>query len=96
MFKCLFLNFLAKILFTSSPLYLKYKLFFRTSIHSMPIRNTNTLAIPKHRTAMFQRSFSYQGPKQFNALTPDLKQTALCDLRFKFALRKHVLSLQRL
>ncbi|VEN58832.1 unnamed protein product, partial [Callosobruchus maculatus] len=62
-----FLNLLFTVLQTSCPVYLSEKLTFRNDIHNKSTRHKQMLSIPRHRSTMFQRSFSYQSAKLYNA-----------------------------
>nr|CAI5820641.1 unnamed protein product [Callosobruchus analis] len=53
----LLLNFLAKILATSSPTYLTKKLLFRTKAHIIPVRDNKLLTIPNIRQPCFNVPF---------------------------------------
>ena len=58
-----FACFLHKLLNSDKPKYLREKLIITSSRQN---RRCN-FAIPKHRTALFQRSFSYRAPKLINS-----------------------------
>lgn len=66
-----------KILINKTPSYLYNKVKYRTDIHNINIRRKNHLTIPKHRTAMFQRSFSFNIAKNMNTLSIDIRFTSL-------------------
>lgn len=72
LFRYHFILFLVCILKTSTPAYLSEKLIFRSSIHSVNIREQNKLTMPHHKTAIFRRSFTYQAVKIFNSLSSEL------------------------
>lgn len=61
-----FACFLHKVRQSGMPLYIKNKLNLRSSIHDRSTRNRQHFDIPKHRTALFQRSFSYLAPRLLN------------------------------
>ncbi|CAH0559663.1 unnamed protein product [Brassicogethes aeneus] len=52
------------------PPYLYNKIKFRTDVHTLNIRNRLNLTIPRHKSAIFQRSYSYNIAKWYNLL-PD-------------------------
>ena len=54
------------------PVALKRKFVFRENIHSRNIRFTGVLTVPHHRSAMFQRSFTYNAIKVYNSLPNEL------------------------
>nr|CAI5833417.1 unnamed protein product [Callosobruchus analis] len=62
-----FSNLLFTVLQTFCPVYLSDKLAFRDDIYNRTTRHKQMLSIPRHRTTMFQRSFSYQSAKLYNA-----------------------------
>jgi hypothetical protein len=76
-----------KILLNNSPDYLYLKLTPGTSIHSRLTRNCQKLNIPNHKTAQFQRCFSYNAAKIYNSIQTNLK--ALTSLQtFKKSVKK--------
>lgn len=92
-FKYNFLNFLSNVMKTSTPSYLNNKLIFRSNIHDRTVRNKNILTMPHHRTAMFQRAFTYNAVKLFNSLDEDLKSQFYRN-SFRITLRKYLMSIQ--
>ena len=86
-----FACFLHQLLKTGIPQYLREKLQFRYSTHSRTTRNNNLLNIPKHRTALFQRSFSYMAPKMYNANILSSNLENLSPLSFKLKYRRILL-----
>lgn len=52
---CLF----QKIIATHTPPYLYDKITFRTDVHNINVRHKNSVTIPKHKTKIFQGSFTY-------------------------------------
>ncbi|KAK9884566.1 hypothetical protein WA026_007409 [Henosepilachna vigintioctopunctata] len=61
-----------------------------SAVHSYPTRNNDLLALPKHKTAKFQRGHIYQGIKLFNHLPMTLRHLNLISL--KKCLKKLLLS----
>lgn len=55
-----------KIVRCQCPSYLYNKLTFRSDVHSVYVRSRELLSIPKHRTEMFKRSFSYNIVQVYN------------------------------
>lgn len=76
-----------KILSTGLPTYLRQKLIKGSEVHGMHTRYNNKLVIPKHSTALFQRSFSYNGAKLFNSL-PDTVTNSPSIISFKYKLKE--------
>lgn len=85
--------FLKTILQTDSPPYLRGKLVFRHNIHDANLRSINCLSLPRYRSTMFQRSFSYNAVTVFNSITPQLKTLPVNNFRRKVKL--YFLSLQQ-
>lgn len=61
------------IIFNEKPSYLCDKIIFRSNVHSVNIRNKNALAAPSHKTAQFERSFTYNIYKIYNGIEESLK-----------------------
>jgi len=66
-----------KILITKTPLYLYKRLNFRTDVHNLNLRNRGLLTPPFHRTAFFERSFSYNVPALYNGVALSLGKLSL-------------------
>lgn len=49
-----------KIILLKCPPYLLHKIRYRTDVHNINLRSRGNVTIPKHRTQLFKRSFSYQ------------------------------------
>lgn len=81
-----FACFLNRLIQTGTPEYLFGKLSFRHCTHSLSTRNNNMLNIPRHRTALFQRSFSYLAPKIYNTelVKNNLIMSSLSTFRTKY------------
>lgn len=62
-----------KVVLSGEPAYLYKKLISNISIHDRNTRNGKNFVIPKHKTAKFQGSFSYNAPKIYNALPPSIR-----------------------
>uniref|UniRef100_A0A1Y1M6V6 Reverse transcriptase domain-containing protein n=1 Tax=Photinus pyralis TaxID=7054 RepID=A0A1Y1M6V6_PHOPY len=62
-----------KIISDKRPPYLYNKIRFRTDIHNLNLRHRGLLTIPQHKTALFERSFSYTIAVMYNALPSPLK-----------------------
>lgn len=54
------------------PSILANKLVFRSHIHNRDFRNKFKLTMPQHRTALFQRCFSYNSVKIFNRFLSEI------------------------
>lgn len=63
-----------KIIFKTIPNYLYQKIKYRYDAHALDLRHKFTITPPYHRTALFERSFSYQISLIYNRLPADLKQ----------------------
>lgn len=72
---------------------LKSKLIFRHSIHSRNVRRPNKLTMPRHRAAIYRRSFTYNAVKVFNALDVDF--TSLPPHLFKKKYKEKLLLMQK-
>lgn len=84
-----FACFLHRILRNGFPEYLTNKLKFRYSNYA--IRQCNNMEIPKHRTALYQRSFSYLATKMYNS-NLNLYSLDLKTFTFKTKLKTYMLS----
>lgn len=73
-----------KIIGLHVPQYLYKKVSFRTDVHTINIRHKGTLTPPTHRSAQFERSFSYQITKLYNSLTPSLKSRSVSSFQHGF------------
>lgn len=92
LYRYLFLSFLSRLLVTSTPPYLREKLVFRENIHKINIRHFKSLTMPRHRTAMFQRSFSYNAVKLYNFYRNITSMSPLHS--FKYKIKNYLLSSQ--
>lgn len=75
-----------------SPVYLYEKISFRTDVHNLNIRNKGLITPPIHRTALYERSFSYSIYKLYNAIPDSMK--SLTKNSFKRTMQQHLLALQ--
>lgn len=64
-------TFIWRILSTSKPNYLRSKLI--TQIHHHNTRHIGNFLVKQHKTAIFQKSFSYLAPRLWNELDNDTK-----------------------
>lgn len=75
---------------TSTPPYLKKKLVHRRSLHSANLRHVSRLSMPCFRTALFQRSFSYNAVVIYNNIENIFKSKPVNffkkQIKFKFLL----------
>lgn len=62
------------------------RLVFRASVHSRDIRYKLKLTMPQHRTALFQRSFSFSCVKVFNQLPADLLPLSISRFKTRYKL----------
>lgn len=70
-----------KIMLYKTPPYLYARLTFRTDVHNLNIRRKNTIYPPAFRTALFQRSFSFQIYKVYNSVPDSLKSLGVRGFR---------------
>lgn len=63
-----FCFYLYKLMKYKIPLALYEKLMTRSSLHTLEVRNKHHLHLPRHRSAVFQRSFTYQAVKFYNCI----------------------------
>lgn len=83
LFKYHFLVFVKRLLNTATPKYLRDKLVSREAIHNINVRFPTTLTMPQHKTAIFQRSFTYNAVKLYNYLSIDIKSSSVTLFRKK-------------
>lgn len=76
-----------------APYYLYIKLIKHSDIHPHTTRYRDTLVIPLHNSALFERSFSYNAAKMFNSVPLDLKSSISLS-SFKIKLKKYLLFYQ--
>lgn len=91
LFEYLLLVFTFKLLKTSSPLYLRQKLIFRSELHAIPIR-TDALAVPRHETTLFQRCFTYNAVKCYNKYSQYFSSKSV--LTFRKKVKNHLINQQ--
>lgn len=69
------------ILTTMKPSYLYQKITFRTDVHNVNIRRKDKITAPKHRTTLFERSFTYRIFSIYSPISEDVK--SLPKVKFK-------------
>ena len=69
---------------------LKKKFVLRASIHSQNVRSKGKITMPRHHTAMFQRSFAYNAIKLINRLPGEFKLYNIN--KFKYKLKEFLLN----
>ena len=62
------------IISEKEPINLYKKILFRGHAHNINVRHKHTITPPAHKTALFERSFSYQISKVYNNLPANIKQ----------------------
>lgn len=62
-----------KVIRNKIPIYLYNKISFRGDLHNLNTRQRSLISPPRHRTAMYQRSFSYNIYKYYNLIPINLK-----------------------
>ena len=82
-----------RIVTTKSPPHLYNKIRFRTDIHSLNIRRKSLITPPIHKTALFERSFTYNICKLYNKIPANIKCITKID-KFKYEMRKLLLHKQ--
>lgn len=76
-----FMCFVHKIIKLKQPSYLYRKINFRHNIHSVNIRDQSNVDIPRHYTAKFNSSFSYQAPHIYNSIDSNIKIRSMSGFR---------------
>lgn len=71
------------IIKTNAPEYLREKISYRSDIHGVQVRSRNTLSIPKYRTSIFRRSFTYMSVKLYNGLNDGIRDSSISAFRRK-------------
>lgn len=66
-----------RIITEKLPINLYNRITFRSAVHSINIRSKRTISIPKHRTDIFTRSYSYQVPNCMNSLDFEYRNITL-------------------
>lgn len=72
-----------KVLSTKCPAYLYNKIGFRTDVHHLNLRHKNFISVPKHKTTVFRRSFSYNVANCLNSLSVSLRGLNTEQFRFR-------------
>lgn len=85
-------NMIYSITSTSTPPYLKEKLIPRNSLHSVDLRNTAHFSMARFRSAMFQRSFSFNSVHVYNDIPQWIKDQKN-KVRFKSELHAYYLAI---
>lgn len=73
-----------KIISTKVPHYLFNKISYRTDIHNLNVRFKGLLTPPRHSTAFFERSFSYNIVKMFNALPCNILSKSVTSFKHNY------------
>lgn len=82
------MRFYHKLIITGVPQYLYDKITFRTDVHNLNIRSRGLLTPPIHKTAFFERGFSYSIAKRYNEL--DITFRRLSVNRFNVVYREQL------
>lgn len=77
-----------KIIISNSPTYLYRKITFRDDVHNLNLRYKGLLTPPYHKTALFERSFTFSIYKLYNPLPPQLKSCTSFSFAKQF--KKHL------
>ena len=77
-----------------SPEYLKLSFKDRSNSYQDRLRSSsrNVLDVPKHRTHMFTKAFSYAGAKAWNSIPKDIRESSTLQI-FKYRLKAHLLNM---
>lgn len=84
------LSFVFVLLRSGQPAYLRNKLSYRTTMHTLSLRDQGFLNIPRHSTSKYRDSFSYASVSYYNRLPQELKLSPSLSI-FKFKLKKYFL-----
>lgn len=79
-----------KVILSGNPLYLRERLLHGFNIHRRNTRHNCRLAVPRHASAMFQRSFSFNASKIYNKI-PEKIKSLLSIPAFKRAMKSWIL-----
>lgn len=82
-----------KISSNNLPSYLGQKLIKLEYSHAHSTRNQHLYCIPKHSTSMYERSFTYNAAKIYNAIPPEIKSAPTL-ASFRKQIKKHLLTCQ--
>ena len=77
-----------KIIFNKRPSYLYQKVKFRYDAHNLDLRHKQQLSPPLHRTAQYEKSFSYQVYYLYNKIPENLKGQNI--VKFKKDIRNSI------
>ena len=72
-FRLQYARFIYRLNASLSPSYLIAKINRRSKTHQRNTRHCNLYSVPRHSTALFQRSFSYNAARIFNLIPLDIK-----------------------
>lgn len=70
-----------KLVITKKPPYLYNKIRFRSDVHNINIRRKDMLTPPLHKSALFERSFSYNIARIYNNVPSELKNKTIQSFR---------------
>lgn len=73
-FEIQFARFIYKVIHSKQPVYLFEKLVTGSSIHDRQTRHRDMFCVPRHSTAFFQRSFTYNATKLYNSLPMNVRE----------------------
>lgn len=77
------LCFFHRLILLKSPQYLYNKIRFRTDIHNINIRKKDMLSMPRHKSVLYQRSFSYNIVKLYNQIDKNMKLMPMSSFKKK-------------
>lgn len=75
--------FFHKLITLKTPAYLYNRIRFRTDVHNINIRKKDMLSMPPHRSAFYERSFSYNIVHLYNEIDTKFKTMSLLEFKKK-------------
>lgn len=66
-----------KIIIYRTPPYLYNKITYRTDVHNINIRTRGNVTIPKHKTQLYKRCFTYQLSHIYNNIPPNIRPLSI-------------------
>lgn len=76
------------IMNSKTPPYLYNRITFKTDVHNINVRRKDEMLAPRHRTALYEKSFTYRMYKHYYMLPRSIRH--LTFKRFKQELRSYI------
>ena len=73
-----------RIILSKTPPYLYCRIRYRTDVHNINVRHRHAVCIPRHRTQMFKRCFSYCLAVTYNSIPVDIRRRGEHGFRTRF------------